>query len=232
MLNESVPLEEGKCKALHMRYGIASERVYMVQYAEVTAKKIASVRLHEAERALSLDGKALTSITSASRARQKPWKEAETPMIRIDIPTRGSIELHHAVFDINGTLAVDGMPIPEVVNRLSSLGAHLSLHALTAGTHGNIAELEHLLGLPLHIIGNGEEKKHYVERLGPTSVIAFGNGMNDVGMLRLAAIGVAVLAGEGVAIGALQAADVLALGPVDAIDLVLNPKRLVATLRG
>lgn len=40
MLNESVPLEEGKCKPLHMRYGIASERVYMVQYAEVTAKKI------------------------------------------------------------------------------------------------------------------------------------------------------------------------------------------------
>jgi len=25
---------------------------------------------------------------------------------------------------------------------------------------------------------------------------------------------------------------VLALGPVDAIDLVLNPKRLIATLRG
>jgi len=48
----------------------------------------------------------------------------------------------------------------------------------------------------------------------------------------LAAIGVAVLAGEGVAMGALQAADVLAFGPVDAIDLVLNPKRLVATLRG
>jgi len=43
---------------------------------------------------------------------------------------------------------------------------------------------------------------------------------------------VAVLGGEGVAIGALLAADVLALGPVDAIDLVLHPKRLIATLRG
>jgi len=30
----------------------------------------------------------------------------------------------------------------------------------------------------------------------------------------------------------LLAADVLALGPVDAIDLVLHPKRLIATLRG
>jgi soluble P-type ATPase len=153
-------------------------------------------------------------------------------MIRIDIPHKGIIELEHAVFDVNGTLAVDGKPIPGVADRLKALGEHLSLHVLTAGTHGNIAEIERALGFPVHMITIGEEKVHYVEQLGPASVIAFGNGMNDVGMLRLAAIGVAVLAGEGVAIGALQAADVLALGPVDAIDLVLNPKRLVATLRG
>lgn len=51
-------------------------------------------------------------------------------------------------------------------------------------------------------------------------------------MLRVAAIGVAILAGEGVAIEALQAADVLALGPVDAIDLVLNPQRLIALYGG
>ncbi len=153
-------------------------------------------------------------------------------MIRLEIPQRGTIELQHAVFDINGTLAIDGVPIPGVVNCVKELAAHLSLHALTAGTHGNLAELEQMLGLPLHIISSGEEKTRYVQQLGPASVIAFGNGMNDVGMLRLAAIGVAVLATEGVAISALQAADVLALGPVDAIDLVLKPKRLVATLRG
>ena len=153
-------------------------------------------------------------------------------MIRIDIPQRGTIELEHAVFDVNGTLAVDGVPILGVIDRLKALGEHLSLHALTAGTHGNIAELERVLGFPLLVIATGDEKLHYVEQLGPAHVIAFGNGMNDVGMLRVAAIGVAVLAGEGAAIEALQAADVLAFGPVDAIDLVLNPKRLVATLRG
>ena len=153
-------------------------------------------------------------------------------MIRIDIPQKGIIELQHAVFDVNGTLAVDGWPIPGVVERLKALGEQLSLHALTAGTHGNLAELEQEMGLPLHIIVTGEEKMRYVEQLGPAQVIAFGNGMNDVGMLRLAAIGVAILAGEGMAIRAVQAADVLALGPIDAIDLVLNPKRLAATLRG
>lgn len=153
-------------------------------------------------------------------------------MIRIDIPQRGTIELQHAIFDVNGTLAVDGVLIPGVEDRLRLLGEQLTLHALTAGTHGNIAELERAVGFPFHIISSGEEKLRYVEQLGPASVIAFGNGMNDVGMLRLAAIGVAILAGEGAATGALQAADALALGPVDAIDLVLHPKRLIATLRG
>ena len=152
-------------------------------------------------------------------------------MIHLDIPQRGTIELHHAVFDVNGTLAVDGMPVPGVVERLKALAELLSLHALTAGTHGNLAALEQMLGFPLRLITTGEEKTRYVQQLGPAGVIAFGNGANDVGMLSLAAIGVAVLAGEGVAMGALQAADVLALGPVDAIDLVLKPKRLVATLR-
>lgn len=153
-------------------------------------------------------------------------------MIRLDIPLRGIIELHHAVFDVNGTLAIDGEPFPEVASRLQALAEHLSLHVLTAGTHGKMPELERALGLPLRLISSGEEKMTYVEQLGPAHVIAFGNGVNDVGMLRLATIGVAVLSKEGAAMRAVQAADVLALGPVEAIDLLLHPKRLIATLRG
>jgi P-type E1-E2 ATPase len=153
-------------------------------------------------------------------------------MIRLEIPQRGVFELQHAVFDINGTLAVDGQPIPGVVERLQALSQHLSLYALTAGTHGNLAQLEQSLGIPFRIIVSGEDKARFVQELGPTSVVALGNGANDAEMLRLAAIGVAILAGEGVAISALQAADVLAHGPLDAIDLLLHPKRLVATLRG
>lgn len=153
-------------------------------------------------------------------------------MIRIDIPNRATIELQHAVFDVNGTLAVDGVPIPGVVDRLKALGAQLSIHALTAGTHGNLEMLEKSFGFPLQVIRTGEEKASFVQKLGPSGVIAIGNGANDTAMLRLAAIGVAVMASEGVAISALQAADVLVSSPLDAIGLILNPKRLVATLRG
>ena len=152
-------------------------------------------------------------------------------MIRIDIPGRGFLELTDAVFDVNGTIAVDGALIAGVAERLQMLGEHLTIHILTAGTHGNIAELERTLRIPLRIIRTGEDKAQYVQQLGPEHVIAFGNGANDAAMLRMAAIAIAVIAHEGVSLLALQTADVLAQGPLDAIDLALHPKRLIASLR-
>jgi len=153
-------------------------------------------------------------------------------MIRIEIPGRGMIELQHAVFDVNGTLAVDGLLLPGVVERLKVLADFLSIHILTAGTHGNLPELTQQLNYPFHRISSGEDKARFVQELGLTHVVAFGNGANDTRMLQLAAIGIAVMAAEGVATSALQAADLLVAGPLDAIDMLLKPKRLVATLRG
>jgi soluble P-type ATPase len=152
--------------------------------------------------------------------------------IKLDIPQRGVIELQHAVFDVNGTLAVDGTAMPAVAERLKVLSEQLSIHLLSAGTHGNIPELERALGFPLRLINRGEEKMRYVQQLGPSGVIAFGNGANDVSMLRLAALGVTVMTSEGMAIRAVQAADIVVRSPLDAIDLLLKPKRLIATLRG
>ncbi len=152
-------------------------------------------------------------------------------MIRIDIPGRGLIELTDAVFDVNGTIAVDGVLIAGVAERLQRLREHLSIHILTAGTHGNIPELERALGISLRIISTGEDKQRFVQQLGPEHVIAFGNGANDAAMLNIAAISIAVMADEGLSLLALHAADVLAHGPLDAIDLALHSKRLIATLR-
>ena len=152
-------------------------------------------------------------------------------MISITIPGREKLLLTDAVFDVNGTIAVDGAPLAGVAERLQMLLEHLSLHILTAGTHGKLAELERALDIPLRIISTGEDKARYVQQLGPEHVIAFGNGANDAAMLRLAAIGVAVMSSEGVSRLALQAADILVHGPLDAIDLALYPKRLIATLR-
>lgn len=62
-------------------------------------------------------------------------------------------------------------------------------------------------------------------------VAAVGNGANDAAMLREAALGIAVLGPEGLAAEALLAADVLVRDVRDALDLLLQPERLVATWR-
>ncbi len=152
--------------------------------------------------------------------------------IKLDIPQRGIVELQHAVFDVNGTLAVDGNAIPGVAERLKTISSQLSIHLVTSGTHGSIPELERTLGFPLHLILKGEEKMRYVQQLGAANVIAFGNGVNDNTMLRLAAIGVAILTPEGVATKVLQGADIVVYGPTNALDLLLKPNRIIATLRG
>jgi soluble P-type ATPase len=152
-------------------------------------------------------------------------------MLRIDIPQRGTLELLHAVFDINGTLAVDGLPIPGTIDHLKQLSLSLSIHLLTAGTHGHLDMLRSVFSFPLRQIQTGEDKVRVVQELGPANVVAFGNGANDAGMLQLAALGIAILGEEGAAITALQAADVLSYSPINAIDLLLQPERLIATLR-
>ena len=60
---------------------------------------------------------------------------------------------------------------------------------------------------------------------------AIGNGANDADMLQTAAVGIAVLGAEGLAAETLLAADVVCANPLDALDLLLNPRRLIATLR-
>jgi soluble P-type ATPase len=50
-------------------------------------------------------------------------------------------------------------------------------------------------------------------------------------MLKLAAVGIAVLQDEGAAAVTLQAADLIVPNVCAALDLLLKPQRLIATLR-
>jgi P-type E1-E2 ATPase len=155
-------------------------------------------------------------------------------LIELTIPGRGTIQLHHLVSDVNGTLAQDGQLLPGVPAALLSLQDRLELHLLTADTHGRQARIDEQLGLQAVRVPKGDEasaKAQYVENLDASSVVAIGQGNNDAGMLKMAEIGIAVLSIEGTSMQALQAADILAPDIHGALDLLENPIRLVATLR-
>lgn len=158
----------------------------------------------------------------------------ESAMLQVDIPGRGKLELAHLVLDLNGTIALDGEILPSVAERLSALAGSLTAHLVTADTHGRAGTIASRLGVQLARIEPGneaEQKRALVQRLGAERVVAVGNGANDGAMLRTAALGIAVLGGEGLAVEALHSADVVTASIEDALDLLLYPKRLIATLR-
>ncbi len=155
-------------------------------------------------------------------------------MIELTIPGRETIRLEHLVCDVNGTLAVDGKLIDGVARALSSLRDRLTLHLLTADTHGQQNTIDHQLGAHAVRIPAGDEseaKAAYVRSLGQGGVVAVGQGTNDAGMLRAARLGVAVLSPEGTAAEALAAADLVVPDILSALGLLERPMRLVASLR-
>lgn len=155
-------------------------------------------------------------------------------MIRLEVPGWGTRNLGHLVLDLNGTVALDGEPIPGVDDQVALLSADLVIHLATADTHGKAGEIGRRLGCRLARIEPGREasqKRALVERLGAEYVVAIGNGANDAQMLSAAALGIALLSREGLAVEALREADLVVGGIEDALDLLLHPRRLVATLR-
>lgn len=155
-------------------------------------------------------------------------------MIAIDIPGADALRLEHLVLDYNGTLAEDGQPIEGTAARVEALAEALTVHVITADTHGTVAE--RLAGWPcrVEILPAGAQdvaKADFVRRLGAGACCAMGNGRNDGLMLKTAALGVGLLQAEGAAVASVMAADVLISSIIDALDLLLLPDRLRATLR-
>ncbi len=152
----------------------------------------------------------------------------------IHIPGLGALCLRHLVLDLNGTIAVDGALLPGVAERVAALREALTVYLLTADTRGQGAATADQLGIQLHRLTPGQEaqqKADFVQALGAPDTAAVGNGANDALMLAAASLGIAVLGREGLAVAALQAADLTVADVADALDLVLHPQRLIATLR-
>lgn len=156
-------------------------------------------------------------------------------MLTIEIPDFATLRLEHLVLDYNGTLAEDGAMLEGVRERLERLSPALRIHVVTGDTFGSARAS--LQGLPCELAilaatGQSQAKLDYVRRLSAESVACIGNGRNDRLMMQACALGIAVIQAEGTSAHTLAAADAVAPSIRDALDLLLEPRRLVATLRG
>jgi len=155
-------------------------------------------------------------------------------MIRIEIPGGEEIKIKHIVFDVNGTLALDGTLLPEVSSLLMELRERTNIHLLTADTHGKHAKIDQQLGMTAPRVKAGkeaEQKAEFLINLGQDQSAAIGQGANDSLMLKEARIGICVLSEEGTALETLLQADLVTPNINTALSLFIHPTRLVASLR-
>ena len=154
--------------------------------------------------------------------------------MRIDIPGWGNIDIKNIVIDLNGTIATDGRVPLELKEKIATLSNLTKIYILTADTQGTANE--EILGMNVELIKIPEEdskqgKFDFLKTLNLEMTVAIGNGSNDQLILKEAALGIAVLGDEGVSVSAIKSADIAVKNIQNALDLLLKPKRLVATLR-
>jgi soluble P-type ATPase len=155
-------------------------------------------------------------------------------MILLDIPGREKLTLKNIVLDFNGTIALDGVLLPGVQNKLNSISEILDVYIITADTFGTVLSACSSIKCKMTVLTEklgSFEKLKFIECLGAQETAAIGNGNNDVLMLEKAALGILVTGPEGSSAKALMAADIVVKDIITGLDLFMNPKRLVATLR-
>ena len=155
-------------------------------------------------------------------------------MLEITIPGGEKLILEHLLLDYNGTVAHDGKLLMGVPALLLQLARLLTIHVITADTFGSVTEQLQAIPCQIHVIDHSrqdERKEAYVQKLGAARTVSIGNGRNDYRMLKVSALGIAVIQGEGAAVKALLSADVVCHSIRSALELLLQPLRLQATLR-
>ena len=155
-------------------------------------------------------------------------------MIHIDIPGFRVLNLKYLLLDFYGTIAFDGRVNEEIRELLRKIQTVVEIHIITADTFGTVVESMEGFDVKITTIAPGHEdkaKQDLLQELGKEFTVAIGNGRNDRLMLKVASLGIMVINEEGISSKALQSADIICRSISEALDLLLNPNRIKATLR-
>jgi len=160
--------------------------------------------------------------------------EQQMKEVNITVPHYKRVVLRDVVLDYNGTLAKDGELKEAVRPLLSMLAARYQVHVITSDTFGSVRKQLEGFDVTVKVLESDDhtsEKAAYIDSLGSIHCAAVGNGNNDAEMLQKAVLGIAMIGDEGCSTKTLLESDIVCSDIADALGLLLNEKRLIATLR-
>ncbi len=155
-------------------------------------------------------------------------------MIKLEVPGYKKLILKFLILDYNGTLALDGKLKNGIKEKIELLSKDLEVHVVTGDTFNTASQYLENVNCKLAIAPKGGQdafKLRYIALLGKENAVSVGNGRNDALMLKAATLGIAILGEEGLAREAIVSCDIIVQNIIDAFDLLLNPRRLTASLR-
>lgn len=152
----------------------------------------------------------------------------------INIPNYKKFNIENLILDFNGTIASSGRVLPFIHEYIIKLSKLYNIYVFTGDTFGTVKN--QLKNFPLNVIitnevCGSESKYQLMKELDENKCIAIGNGSIDKKMLKYSAISIAIIGEEGLSIKALTNADIVVNSISDAFDMLLNTKKIIATLR-
>jgi soluble P-type ATPase len=149
------------------------------------------------------------------------------------IPGWGTLHVAHVVLDLNGTITESGELIPGVSDYLTKLDDRgVTIVVLSGDTRDTLHSLfQKLERLTVHVTKTAEDKRAFVDALGPEKTVCIGNGNIDLEMFRTCALSICTVQAEGASVKAMVTADIVVNHIAHALDILLDPEKLIATLR-
>lgn len=143
-----------------------------------------------------------------------------------------NLKLDTLILDLNGTITTDGKLISWVKDKILALKKEWWTVLLCSGdTQWTAAKIAKWLWAILYICKNQNDKKNVLKDYKPKHCVTIGNGHIDLKLMGKCALSIAVIQAEWCYSKAILSSDIVCTNIVDALDTLLLPKRLIATLR-
>ena len=151
-------------------------------------------------------------------------------MLEVAIKGFKDLKLQYLVLDLNGISAVDGVLVPGVTERIEQLKSVLEIYLVSADTFGTAKQIADELGIQFHALNSTQneaaQKAEFVKELSAPSVVAIGNGRNNIQMLKVAEISIVIIGTEGASGESIKNATIVVSSPLDASGFIDHSKKI------
>jgi len=154
-------------------------------------------------------------------------------MILIERPGQEPLEIDHLLIDFEGTLAMDRRVHPKAKDKINLLSKRLKIYIFTKEEKERVEEALKRVKAEIIFLNRGEasrQKLELIQSLGAFRTAVIGNGIDDLSIMKEAALGMVILGKEGTSGALIQIANLVFTDVIDALDFLLKPLRQSATL--